>query len=313
MNVLRSPTGSDSGRSLSGSQPNLSEVQSDSEPCTKITLRTKRKYTDDNDLIRNELAGLRKQMSEMMALLKSTRSDQAENINKLRQDVTAIKTEVSNISNTIENIILENTNLKSKLTSLSSATEITEKKVKLLEADVKNLKSTSPNTYSSQKPMIERYEDIVNEIHERNLRSKNLIIVGIPESTAKTSIARRESEKEEISKITKQIYNDCPSPEKIIRLGKYIPERTRPIKICFKSEETAKLLLRNKNAAVLDNIKIYSDQTQNQRKYMQNLKDELHKRTAEGEAHLQIKYIKGIPKIITSEKISGGVITESKN
>lgn len=110
MSVLRSPTGSDSGKRLGGSQPNLSEMQAEVEPSPHVTLRNKRKFTDDNDLIRNELSGLRQQMCEMMAVLTATRTDQAENINKLREDVTAIKSEVGNISSIIENIILEHKN-----------------------------------------------------------------------------------------------------------------------------------------------------------------------------------------------------------
>ena len=309
MSQKRSPTGCGIDTKFGGSQPNLSETHTDSSP--RITLRNKRKQTDDNDLIRTELSELRKQMSEMLLVLTTSKNDQAQNINKLCQDVTAIKNEVGNISSTIENIITENANIKIKLTNLATITENTEKKVKLLETDVKSLKCLTPLTCDQ---MPATYDEIVNEIQERNIRAKNIIVVGIPEPKDKPAKERQEYEKEEISKITSLAINDCPRPDKIMRLGKYKPEYTRSIKVSFSSEETVKAILRNRNNLGFEKIKIYSDQTPNQRKYMQTLKDELQRRIANGEANLSIKYIKGKPKIISpAEHLLTPVPTTPKN
>lgn len=128
-----------------------------------------------------------------------------------------------------------------------------------------------------------------------------------------TITQRYEEEKIEIMKILKSIYNDCPQPEKIIRLGKFAADRTRAIKVCFASEEMAKAILRNKNCLKNHYIKIFSDQTPHQRKHLQNLVKELDKRTADGEPNLIIKYIKGIPKIITSSEKTAPSVTNTKN
>lgn len=127
MNLVRSPPGSGNGEKLGGSQPNLSEIHNISTP--QVTYRNfKRKVTDDDALIRTELSEMRKQMSEMMLLLKTSTNDQAENYNKLCQDVTAIKNEVGNISKTIENLTSENSNIKDKLHDITTVQANTEKK-----------------------------------------------------------------------------------------------------------------------------------------------------------------------------------------
>jgi hypothetical protein len=43
------------------------------------------------------------------------------------------------------------------------------------------------------------------------------------------------------------------------------------------------------------------DQTPAQKKYVDTLKEELNKRTENGEKDLSIRYIKGLPKIITNK------------
>lgn len=79
-------------------------------------------------------------------------------------------------------------------------------------------------------------------------------------------------------------------PQKINRLGKFIPSRNNLIEVCFESKQTAKFLLLNKNTVERDNIYIiysmYSDQTPNQRKYAQNLIHVLHERTPKGEMEI---------------------------
>lgn len=295
MSLLRSPNGGGiTNEGLGGSQPNLSDIHSDMN--LRHTHRTKRKFTDDDYLVRTEFFELRKQMSEMMTLLKANNSSQVENINSLRQDVADIKSEVSNISNTIETIITENKNLKEKIKTLTRHTENIEKKVTFLETDVNNLKCASPVTPAQ---LSQTCEEIIYEIQNRNTRAKNIIVVGIPEPKASTAIERQDHDKAEIQKIIKSILGQHQQPEKITRLGKYNSANTRAVKVCFSSEELVKSILRNRNKTGMENIKIYSDQTPKQRKHMMNLKDELQKRTANGERNLTIKFIKGMPKITT--------------
>lgn len=75
--------------------------------------------------------------------------------------------------------------------------------------------------------------------------------------------------------------------------------KARPMKLCFDSQETVKIILRNKTGIKENSFRIYSDQTPYQQNFMVNLKKELKERQERGETDLTIKYIKGIPKIIT--------------
>lgn len=297
MSIPRSPPGGGFVAGRSGSYPNLSEPHQENIP--QITHRNKRKLPDDNEAIKSDIAEIKKQMFEMMELLKSSKNEQTESINKLSLDVSAIKVEVSNISCTMQNIIKENNNLKEQLSKLYVAAEHTEKKVEVLEADVNNLKNMPP---SSSVQTIATCDEIFTEIEERSSRAKNIIIVGIPESQNDTATSRQEYDRAEILRLIEPLHNDCPQPTKISRLGKYKAGKTRAVKVYFSSEGTAKNILRNRNKIDKEHIKIFSDQTPYQRKYLQNLKEELQKRTSNGENGLNIKYIKGIPKIITSEK-----------
>ncbi|KOB75078.1 putative tick transposon [Operophtera brumata] len=73
------------------------------------------------------------------------------------------------------------------------------------------------------------------------------------------------------------VYQDCPKPLKIIRLGKYNADKPRPVKVIFQSPDTPKDLLKNK-LKMHEPVKLYSDQTQVQRSYMQSLIVEIKRR-----------------------------------
>jgi hypothetical protein len=297
MSLLRSPNGCGIG----GSQPNLTnfdfESVSDREK-SQITVRNKRKQPDDDNDIKKDISDLKQQMKEMMALLTSTANLHTEGIDKLStlsQDVTTIKDEVRNISNTIDHIILEQNSLKTKLEDLKITSDHTEKRLKSVESDLNLLKNT-PQT-STSKPTASTYEELLTEVQERSARAKNIIIVGIPESQSNLPAARNVHDIKEITTLTKAINASCRDPDKVFRLGPFKTDASRPIKVCYRSDEITKSLLRSKNKPV-GNIKIYSDQTVIQRRYLQELKGELQSRIAKGETNLRIKYKKGIP-IIT--------------
>lgn len=309
-NLLRSPSGCGTRTRLSGSQPNLSESTLDGE-YSQVTIRNKRKQPeDDNTTIKKELTELRKQMAEMMSLLTSTSKAQKENIDQICQTVTTIKSDVKNIVNTMDHITLEQETLKTNLDSLKKNAEISDKKIRSLESHVVALKNACPST-SNQSTI--NNEELITEIQERNVRAKNIVIVGIPESKSSIPIERHEHDRKEIFKITSTMYAECPEPEKMLRLGKFKTGENRPLKVCYKSEAIAKTLLRNRNTK-FENIKIFSDQTVSQRKYLQNLKVELETRTTNGETDICIKYVKGTPKIVKSlEKMdTQNILTQSK-
>lgn len=294
MNVLRSPNGGGMSSAHGGSQPNLS-VNSDFDT-PKITFRNKRKLSDSNGNVIQEILEMKKQMSEMMSLIASSTAAQTENINRLCQDVSTIKGQVDKICSSIDTITIEQDKMKADILNVVASSNVLGNKVERLEKEVEGLKSSCTQDFLSVKPI--SYNKIITECQERTQRAKNIIVIGIAEATSENDIERSDYDKEEISKITKLALADCPEPENMHRLGKYQQDKIRPIKVVFGSEDTVKLILRNRNNVAATNIKIYSDQTPYQRETLRALKQELEHRIADGEANIGIRYVKGEPTIV---------------
>ncbi|VVC94510.1 unnamed protein product [Leptidea sinapis] len=149
-----------------------------------------------------------------------------------------------------------------------------ETKIASLECDLQKL-NISPNEVHMTAE--ESYGDILAEITDQTLRKKNIIITGIPEP--QTTDFETDRKKIKLS----------PEPIKMIRIGKYKANENRPIKACFESEHTTKIILRNRNKMKNDAIRIFSDQTPFQQARFQKLRDELKRRTTNGEDSLRIK------------------------
>lgn len=258
-----------------------------SEYSDRITQRNKRKtpHDDENILtIKDEVGEIKHQMSQMMALLSTFGNSQKEFMDKISSDVTSMKEQISDIKSITNNIITDQNDVK--------------KKVEGLESEIKLLKTAAASSESSE---TQTTEAIVEEINERKRRNKSIIVVGIPEPTSTQKEERIEIDKTEITKVLQKICSNLPEPEWVMRLGKYNPTKKRGIKITFKSQEPCKNILRNKNKIVSEDIKIYSDQTPQQKTFLRKLAEELKFRTDHGEKNLVIKYVKGVPKIIISQ------------
>lgn len=288
MSLLRSPTGSDLVTAMSGSQPNLTNERIN----PNITLRSKRKFVNDNDWIKTDMAELKKQLSDVMNVLVLSRNEQIENINKICQDMSDIKDQLTNMKSTLDTVVTEQKNLKSRLNTVETTALCMEGKITKIEDNIAKLKI---ETADQQKTT----EEIITEIHERAIRRKNIIIEGIPEVQSKFVSDRLKHDKDKCLSVLKHFISDCPNPEKLFRIGKYNPNQNRPIKLSLSTEELVKTVLTNRNKHGIDNIKIYSDQTKLQRENIKKLKDEIKRRVKEGETDLRIKYIRGAPRIIS--------------
>jgi HAMP domain-containing protein len=288
MNLQRTPLGGGFAAGLSGSQPNLT-LSSDLDNA-QITFRNKRKLSNGNDYIVSELGDLKKQMSEMMYVLTTNSNIQTENMNKLCEDVSNIKSQVADIRSSIDSMTAEQNLLKTEVNSLVVSITATDARVGQLEMDMKLLKTSDSQDLSSI-----TYENLIAECSERFTRAKNIIIAGVPEAGPDSP----EHDCQEIAKITKAIFSECPQPERYFRLGQSQENKARLLKVCFATADHAKYLLRNKNKANLSNhIKIYSDQTPCQQEALRNLSKKLEQRISNGEVNLRIGYVKGVPKIL---------------
>lgn len=144
-------------------------------------------------------------------------------------------------------------------------------------------------------------EEIITESVERSLRSRNVILLNVPENSGC-------DDAELVNDILAVIDESAVvHPEEVSRIGKVNNsnnKRPRLIKLRFKTVELAKLVLR-KSKALKDNerfnrIMVRDDKTPQQINYLKKLNEELHSRRSKGEKDLTIKYINNLPRIITS-------------
>lgn len=270
-------------------EPELVSNQDDSS----LNLR-KRKIPNINEDIKKELADFRK---EILSILKDFTNTQNSKLSTISNDVVTIKQQMRSIEQKTDNILLEQSKFKNELSQLKTRYSQAEKKIVSLEDDIKQLKLSTgpiegnPNTISCR-------EDIISEMKERSLREKNLIISGIPESNATDRVERLEYDTNEVIKIIKNVDVNTPYPTHCMRLGKYQPNKARPIKVIFALSETAKNMLKKRSNNTIEKIKIYSDNTIQQQKYLNLIKEELNQRKNKGENNITIKYIRGVPKIV---------------
>ncbi|CAH2084369.1 unnamed protein product [Euphydryas editha] len=280
--MLRSPTRSGMSTRRSDSQSDLTDdgVLSETSDIQRIAFRNKRKHPEENEhilVIKEEVSEIKTQIAQMMTLLTSLGTSQKEFMEKMSQDVASMKEQMSNIKSTTNNIIKEQNEIKSDVSSLVDKWTVTEKKLATVEYEIKQLKTEPTSSHSAA---IISSESIMEEICERERRKRNLIISGIPEPVSARREERSLTDKSEVMTILRKIYPDCPEPTTTIRLGKYNPKKRRAIKLSFESQETSIHILRNRtNYTSHDNIKIYSDQTPQQREYLKKLKEELKTRS----------------------------------
>lgn len=286
----RSLMASESG---GGSTSNLSNYDEDEAQVNKNP-RKRRPHTLEYDFKRD----LMEFRSEIMNFLKETTNTQIENITKMRNE---IRQDIQELKATTEKLTAEYKNLQKSVESITAEHKITQSKLITIEDEINKLKTDC----HIQTTSFEKQQEIYQEIQNRFLREKNIVMVGLDEQNDTENITNIDVEA--VHKILTGIYQDCPKPLKTIRLGKYNPAKSRPLKIIFETSNVARYLLKNRSK-LTGSVKIYWDQTLAQRNYMQKLQIELKHREQNGESNLLIKYIKGVPTIVTI-----GPKTNSKN
>lgn len=172
-----------------------------------------------------------------------------------------------------------------------------------LQNDICDLKSEYSEGRSSVKE--DNFEEILEEFNQRNVRKSNLVIFGVEEQDQELSAATCiEQDKTEVANILRVIEPELNTQNiKPIRLGIFNNTKNRPIKISLNDEKRVHSVIRKanvlKNNRSYKNISISLDRTPRQIEHYRKLKKELKEREDGGEQNLRIKYVKGIPKIIS--------------
>jgi hypothetical protein len=151
---------------------------------------------------------------------------------------------------------------------------------------------------------LDQKEDTINESVERSIRSCNVVLYNVPESTSDDDF---------------NLANDIlevldPSlavmPDDVSRIGNSKGNKPRLLKIRFKNADMARLCLRKKSVLLgnknFSKIYISDDKTKQQQSYLKQLRDELADRVGKGENNLTIKYVNKTPKIVEKKKLITG-------
>lgn len=312
MSVQRSPkerpiknadsNSNEASTSRSESQPDLRQLTTSDTEIRQITYR-KRKQPDDD--LSQKFDRLENKIMSMLSTMSQT---QSEKLDKISQDVSVVTDQITQLRSTTAQLVTEQNRLNQELVDIEKFKATIEEKIENITNDLGNLKAVieEPSfdgpTTSHTKPStnLSSYENVISEIQERSRRERNVVLTGINEINSKDLSIRLDHDKQEVQRIIKLVYPDCPEPMKVMRLGKYSCEKSRPLKACFASADTVRTILRNKSKMSSDetNIKCYSDQTPLQKKLMDDTRDELKRRTEAGEHGLTIRYIRGVPKIV---------------
>ncbi|KAJ3657714.1 hypothetical protein Zmor_009499 [Zophobas morio] len=170
-----------------------------------------------------------------------------------------------------------------------------------LENQVATLKESLINKPNNQ------FEEIVAEVMEREKRKNNLIIFGVPEQSSSLNNSQRaDLDLSAVNSVLESIKPDPAVPEfKLQRLGRFLPHnsKTRPIKVTFGDESDVHKFIREakklKGNPSFGAISLSFDRTTKQIEAYKQLKQQLDARIATGEKDLKIRYVKGLPKIVS--------------
>nr|CAI5856889.1 unnamed protein product [Callosobruchus analis] len=140
-------------------------------------------------------------------------------------------------------------------------------------------------------------EDIISEMLDRQNRATNVIMYNMNQSVRNTQTERIHEDKELVLRVLSELTVE-KNNLKVFRLGKFQPNKVRPIKVILNSVADARLILKNKNSISRHGVRISSDETKAQREYFQKIKAELEAITAGGDDTKTIRYINNKPTIV---------------
>nr|CAI5835864.1 unnamed protein product [Callosobruchus analis] len=169
-----------------------------------------------------------------------------------------------------------------------------------LQDDIQTLKTTKSDDATLNRN--EFLEEVISELWERNKRRKNVIILGVPEEDANDNGVT--SDKDKITDILHTIDRNFSLQDvKIVRLGKQMGGKIRPVRLTCNTEQQVSDIIRNarklKDSRFKNKVFVSSDRTPKQLAYFRELKDQVKERMEVGESDLKIRHFNGVPRIIS--------------
>uniref|UniRef100_A0A8D9AIC4 Uncharacterized protein n=1 Tax=Cacopsylla melanoneura TaxID=428564 RepID=A0A8D9AIC4_9HEMI len=162
----------------------------------------------------------------------------------------------------------------------------------------KQLNDSQTNTQNSlMRSDIRDMDAVIQEMEERDRRSRNIIIYDIVEINNDDVNARINHDTDTITKLLKTIDPNAQNCNKVRRLGKKDNNdpKPRPILVTLDSKRAAVTILKSARMKKIKTIK--NDLTPIQREKLKSLQDKLKMKHDKGETFWTIKYVKGSPQL----------------
>jgi hypothetical protein len=250
--------------------------QCDRFDCIKLNLHPLNKLLNRFDTISSQMATIITKLDDLASIHK---------------DISSINTQINQVNE--------------KLTNIEPRIIDSENRIKTLEDEVLVLKNGNPSSSN--------VETILEEINDRELRSRNIIFYNVPESSSSSTSIRIDHDKSITSKL---IHSFCTSdPDcsfKLYRVGRPVKNKPRPLKVIFQTPNPVMDICKNFDPKrlvdidpSLENVSLSRDRTLHERKYLSDLRATLKERTDKGENDLTIKYVNGTPKIVKQTPKNG--------
>ncbi|KAL4154600.1 hypothetical protein QTP88_000457 [Uroleucon formosanum] len=258
----------------------------------KVTTRSTSSIPPSNSDIMVALDKLRGEVLSSNKIISSTQTLQFE---ELKKDLKQLSLQIIELK-------AENTTLRSELN--------------ILKGKITSLEDAGSPSQSSHV-----ISQILQESFERQRCSLNTIIYGVPESSSASAAQRISDDCSSIRSLLEPHSLVIPDNSKVIRLGKVVAGKSRPIKLLCGSSKSSSKLVSDFRDLVENGIqfptcfRIVSDKTLMQRTLLRSCYAELENCKLNGETNLEISYVNGAPQVrIAKSKNTGFLhhaITES--
>lgn len=204
-------------------------------------------------------------------------------INKLLQRFTNLENKFDNFRTSIENRL---TSIQDEVNKISKQNSTLESTISVVDNKLEVHNSLNP-------------EEIIRELNMRKKRESNVIILNATESKKGSGNDRLNDDKSLISTILPTELGNI-TEFKLKRLGKPSAGKNRPLLLETKSASIAKSILKSKPARDTDPpIRFKPDLTKAQQNHLNSLRSQLDSLNKSGVTDKTIKYINGVPKIVT--------------
>lgn len=143
--------------------------------------------------------------------------------------------------------------------------------------------------------------EAINELEERRDKSKNVLLMNVPESKSETQACKMKDDMNMVLSVIDGFDNLRKDNIRISRIGREEPNKVRPIKVTFNDCVDARYLLQN-SRIIRGAVRAKPDMTIKQREQLRTLWKEVEDRRAAGEENLIVKFFNSVPKIVQAQK-----------